>query len=70
MGRRRSLVELGIWGDVEGKAAGGGEVGESKGLEKQLLKRHRKAGREDGGKIILKARRNGGVVGKWGQMGR
>lgn len=63
-------MELGIWGDVEGKAARGGEVGESKGLEKQLLKRHRKAGREDGGKIILKARRNGGVVGKWGQMGR
>lgn len=30
--------------------------------------RHTKAGREDGEKIILKARRNG-VVDKWGQYG-
>lgn len=64
------MVQLHIWGDVEGKGVGGGEVGESKGLEKQLWDRHRKASREDGGKNILKARRNGGVVGKWGQMGR
>lgn len=45
-------------------------MGESKGLEKQLWDRHRKADREDGGKIIQRARRNGGVAGKWGQMGR
>lgn len=38
-------------------------------MEKQLWDRHRKAGREDGGKILLKARRNGGVVGKWVQDG-
>lgn len=32
---------------------GGGEVGESKGLEKQLWDRHGKAGREDGREMIL-----------------
>lgn len=63
-------MELGIWGDVEGKGAERGEVGESKGLDKQLWDRHGKAGRENAGKIILKARRNGGVEGKWGQIGR
>lgn len=64
------MVELRIWSDAEGKGVGGGEVGESKGLEKQLWDRHRKPSREDGGKIILKARRNGSVADKWDQMGR
>lgn len=54
---------------MEGKGAGGGEAGESKGSEKQLWDRHGKAGGEDRGKTILKARRNSSVVGRWGLMG-
>lgn len=53
---------------MEGQGAGGGEVGESKGLVKQLWDRHGKDSKEDGGETILKGRSSGGQMGSDGAV--
>lgn len=61
------MVELVIWGDMEGKGSKG-RGGRKQRIGEAAVGQTQKSWQRGWRKIIQKARRNGGVAGKWGQM--